>query len=217
MPKKKHPLNLAKWKFAKHRAQSRFRNIEFKFSFEDWYAWWLNHGVDKNINIAWTGPERPCMCRIGDSGPYELNNVYFATNSQNAHDGNKNGKSGGQLQFKYRWGNQRVSGSCLLQHKIPSPYVKWFVPENYDYHNQHYSEILRRRYYKSQAINYWIYQDTRYKTVQDIAQGLHGTIRQVKTWIAQGLITKQRGRWDISLEDYIKNNSYFPDPYLFAK
>jgi hypothetical protein len=208
---------LAKWKYAKHRAQSRFRNIEFNFSFDEWYAWWLNHGVDKNVNIKWTGPERPCMCRTGDSGPYELNNVYFATNSQNAQDGNKNGKSGGQFQFKYRWGNQRVSLSCLLQYKIPSYYIKWFVPENYDHYNQLYSETLRRRYYKSQAINYWVYHNNKYQTVQDIAQDLQCTVRQIKNLITQGLITKQRGRWDITLADYIKIHSYFPDPHLFAK
>ena len=30
-----HPLALAKWKFAKHRAQSKYRGIEFNFSFKE--------------------------------------------------------------------------------------------------------------------------------------------------------------------------------------
>ena len=81
-----HPLALAKWKFAKHRAQSKYRGIEFNFSFKEWYDWWLSNGIDKNIDIKWVGPERPCMCRKGDDGPYEINNVYFATNSENTKE-----------------------------------------------------------------------------------------------------------------------------------
>jgi hypothetical protein len=211
MTKQKDPLNLAKWKFAKHRAQSKYRNIQFNFTFNDWYSWWLNHGVDKNINVKWTGSNRPCMCRTGDTGPYQLDNVYFATNSQNAQDGNQNGRSGGQFQYNYRWGNQLVSSTFLIEQNICKH--NWFKPDVYDLYNKKYSEILKHRYYKADAINYWLYNNQRYQTQQQVAQAVPCRRQKLQDLITAGTVIKCRGRWDISLEDYVKQNSYFPDPF----
>jgi hypothetical protein len=207
----KHPLNLAKWKFARHRAQSKFRGIGFYFSFEDWYAWWLSHGVDKNVNTNWTGPGRPCMCRTGDTGPYELNNVYFGTNSDNARDRHKNGKVPYFQELKYRWGNQLVSSTFLKQQKANR--LERFTIEAYDQNNRKHSETLYKRYYKSNTINYWIYNGQRYQTRAQVTQAVPCTRDQIDRLIRNGTVVKCRGRWDISLEDYVKQNSCFPDPY----
>jgi hypothetical protein len=83
MPKKAHPLALSKIKYARHKAQSKYRNIDFNFSFEEWHQWWLNHGIDKNIDVKWDDGYRPCMCRYEDNGAYEYSNVYFGTNLEN--------------------------------------------------------------------------------------------------------------------------------------
>jgi len=80
---KPHPLANAKKKYSRHRAQSKFRNIEFKFTFEEWYDWWLSHGIDRNIDVKWPGKDRPCMCRKNDQGAYEQSNVYFGTHVDN--------------------------------------------------------------------------------------------------------------------------------------
>ena len=54
---KTHPLSLAKKKYSRHKAQSKFRKIDFNFTFDEWYNWWLKHGVDKN-SIVFERPER---------------------------------------------------------------------------------------------------------------------------------------------------------------
>lgn len=81
---KPHPLALARKKFSRHRAQARFRGIDFLFDFDTWYAWWLSHGVDKNTDTVWDSKGRLCMCRYGDTGPYEPSNVYCDTHANNS-------------------------------------------------------------------------------------------------------------------------------------
>jgi hypothetical protein len=82
---------LARIKFSRHRAQARYRGIDFEFDFESWDRWWLSHGVDKNLDVKWNNDSgRLCMCRYGDEGPYAEHNVYLATHSQNARDSAKN-------------------------------------------------------------------------------------------------------------------------------
>ena len=75
--------DLAKWKYQKHKAQAKYRNIEFKFTFEEWVTWWASHGVNKYDDVKWEPKDRPCMCRFNDVGPYEKDNVYFATHAVN--------------------------------------------------------------------------------------------------------------------------------------
>jgi hypothetical protein len=64
------------------RAETNKRNISFEITFSEWYYWWLENGVDKNIDSA----HDLCMCRNNDTGPYRLDNIYFATRSQNVKD-----------------------------------------------------------------------------------------------------------------------------------
>jgi hypothetical protein len=212
MPKKTHPLSLAKWKFAKHRAQAKFRNIEFKFSFEEWYQWWLNNGVDKNIYQQWASTQRPCMCRNNDTGPYEVNNVYFATHVQNTRD-STNHRGGAKQKFQYRWADQTVSSSFLLKQGIHSKYHPWFKIDVYDHYNQLYSKTLEQRYFRK-CIWCWIYQDKKYTTASELAQHLKCSTTTVHNKSRKGLFKKKFARPDISLEDYIRQKSFFPDPYI---
>ena len=110
-----HPLSLAKKKYSRHRAQARFRNIDFNFSFEDWYEWWLQHGVDKNVHTRWRGPDRLCMCRYGDVGAYEWNNVYCATHIKNVHDRHATNKPY-NYDPVYRLGDQLVTHREVKQY-----------------------------------------------------------------------------------------------------
>jgi uncharacterized short protein YbdD (DUF466 family) len=79
-------------KFQRHRAQAKFRGIDFDFEWEDWHAWWLSNGVDKNQHDPRRGGDRLCMARHGDSGGYNLDNVYICTVSQNNTDAAANGR-----------------------------------------------------------------------------------------------------------------------------
>ena len=65
----------------KYRAQQR--GIPFILSFQEWDSWWLSNGVDKNIKQSPISKNTLCMCRNGDTGAYELSNIYCATVSTN--------------------------------------------------------------------------------------------------------------------------------------
>lgn len=72
----------AKNRFQIHRYSAKTRNIPFELTFDEWYNWWLSHGIDKEYPQK-RGPNMPCMCRYGDTGPYNLSNIYFDTSSNN--------------------------------------------------------------------------------------------------------------------------------------
>lgn len=82
-------------RFHRQRAQARFRDIDFRFTWAAWHQWWLDHGVDRNVLNPERGRDRLCMCRFGDEGAYESSNVYLATHSENASDAAKNGRHRG--------------------------------------------------------------------------------------------------------------------------
>ena len=60
------------------------RGIAFYLSYDEWYQWWLQHGIDTNLSQGPMTKDTLCMCRFNDSGPYTLNNIYCDTNSNNA-------------------------------------------------------------------------------------------------------------------------------------
>jgi len=69
-----------------HRRTANKRNIPFLFTFSEWDNWWLQNGVDKNLPCEPNNGNTLCMCRYNDVGPYEIDNVYCATRSQNTKD-----------------------------------------------------------------------------------------------------------------------------------
>jgi hypothetical protein len=174
------PDALAKWKYDKHKAQSKFRGIDFLMTYDEWYNWWLSNGVDKKLDIKWTGKNRPCMCRFGDTGPYALGNVFFGLNPDNAKDRHKN-YVGVDLTFKsrekknYKWGDEIISCNDLINvHKIPYEKRYYYRATTYDKFNKEVSARLTRRWNK----------------------------------------LSNRARKQITLEEYIKQNSRYPNPYF---
>jgi hypothetical protein len=71
-----------------HKAKAKTRGIGFLLTFDEWYDWWLSNGIDKNTQPpqSRTDPNVLCMCRINDTGPYQLGNIYCATRGQNSKD-----------------------------------------------------------------------------------------------------------------------------------
>lgn len=82
-------LSYAKLRFREHRKGARIRGVPFDLTFDQWYNWWLSHGVDRNLPRV-NNSDTLCMCRTGDQGPYNLDNIYCATKRQNTIDGHKN-------------------------------------------------------------------------------------------------------------------------------
>ena len=72
----KQKYHIQKW-------HSEKRNIEWKFTFESWLAWWgddiVNRGRCKGQLV---------MARYGDQGPYHPDNVRKATQAENNEEKN---------------------------------------------------------------------------------------------------------------------------------
>ena len=151
MPRKKDALALAKLKYARHAAQSRYRGIEFKFAFDEWNQWWLSHGIDKNVDTKWSGSYRPCMCRLGDMGAYEASNVYFANHTDNVRDAsrnNRNNSHGFKTVAKYQWGTELVTLEQLkkLTPLAFGPLRGLFLEKDYEANKAYEFNKLQRRW-----------------------------------------------------------------------
>jgi hypothetical protein len=73
-----------------HKSSAKNRGIEFNLTFDEWFNWWLNNGLDKNFSQGKRNKDTLCMCRFNDTGGYSLDNIYCATASQNVKDMTKN-------------------------------------------------------------------------------------------------------------------------------
>ena len=71
--------------YSQQKSNAKARGVEFNISFEDWKSVWLESGkwADRG-----RGKGKYCMCRVGDSGAYEVGNVFIGLNEQNISDGN---------------------------------------------------------------------------------------------------------------------------------
>jgi hypothetical protein len=75
---RRHPERRA---FGLQKSSAKQRGIEFLFSFAEWVAWWGDDFAKRG-----RGAYDLCMARDGDTGPYEVGNVYKATNAENRAD-----------------------------------------------------------------------------------------------------------------------------------
>ena len=73
--------NIVNYHGQKHAAKNR--GIEFKFDFLTWVVWWVNTGHFDERGVKMHDYQ---MCRIGDTGNYEWNNVYCDTAENNKRD-----------------------------------------------------------------------------------------------------------------------------------
>jgi hypothetical protein len=130
-------LSYAKLRFRDHRKGARTRNIPFQLTFEEWYNWWLAQGEDRNIPRV-NDSTTLCMCRIGDQGPYSINNIYCATRRQNTIDGHKNNPN---ISGRYRKKMRTPSGT--FQSKIEAAKAlkvhtttlsKWLISKPTEYY-----------------------------------------------------------------------------------
>lgn len=69
-----------KGKYTSQRAHAKKRGIPFLLTFEEWWSVWEASGKFSQMG-AKLGDY--CMCRVGDTGPYVLGNVYIASTHHN--------------------------------------------------------------------------------------------------------------------------------------
>lgn len=221
MARHKDPLSLAKVKYARHRAQSKYRNIGFNFSFDDWYNWWLSHGVDKNQDIKWPSNYRPCMCRKNDTGDYEPNNVYFANHVDNVKDLFKHGKGNPQGKLtnkKYKWNDAEITLEELkkIVPNIAHHNLYWFSIKNYDKNNLKESLRLKKEWLKLpfRTIKWWETPVGCFKSIDEAAASLNMK-RHIFEYALKTKVYKKHEIPNIpTLEQYIRANSKFPNPHI---
>lgn len=207
MAKITHPLSLARKKYARHKAQSKFRNIGFNFSFDDWYQWWLSNGIDKNQKDKWDPFNRPCMCRYNDSGPYEISNVYFSNNVENTRDRFK--KS-----FMYRWKDDVLPRhEFMKKYNIERHYLKKYLDKDYFKNLDEETKTLTLRYNKKFKDKIYFEYDGQKYTCVALSKKLsvsRPTVNNRSKNPDKFGIKKIIIKPNLSLEDYIKQNSIYP-------
>lgn len=73
----------ARSQFFDQRVSARWRGIEFKLSFDEWWEIWQKSG---HWQERGRGVDKYCMARIGDKGAYEVGNVKIVTGSRNSSE-----------------------------------------------------------------------------------------------------------------------------------
>lgn len=134
---KRNPLRHARICWNRQRCQSRDRGIDFNLTFEEWYKWFLDQGVDRNIpqkneGSAW------CMARKNDQGPYEIGNIYLATMVQNCKDAHSNGRIPKGLNHPSYHKGRKINtpdGSFYIDeaakyYKITPQAIRWRIKHN---------------------------------------------------------------------------------------
>jgi len=75
----------AKTKYTTHKSNAKRRGIEFNLTFEQWFDIWEKSG---KWDERGRGANKYCMCRVGDTGSYSVNNVFIGQGKHNVSDGN---------------------------------------------------------------------------------------------------------------------------------
>lgn len=216
-----HPLSLAKLKYARHKAQAKFRNIDFNFDFDTWYQWWLSNGIDKNIKVKWNGAYRPCMCRIGDTGPYDINNVYLANHIENVSDAIKNKKNnprGARTDKNYRYGDKLYSLYELKDLNVIDIKDRgYYRVETYDQKNIKETLRLINRYNKyldHKTKKMWETPAGMFDNIADAVKSVNVSRNIFLYRVDKGIYKKHIIRLVPTLKEYIIQNSRYPDPYM---
>jgi hypothetical protein len=83
-------MKIYKQRYFEQRQSARNRGISFELTFDDWFSIWQNSG---KWELRGRGKGTYVMSRIGDAGPYAVNNVYINSQEQNASEARKGQKS----------------------------------------------------------------------------------------------------------------------------
>lgn len=64
--------------YTRHKSNAKVRGIEFLLSYAEWIDWWGDDYAERG-----RGANKLVMARIGDVGPYSLDNIIKITGSEN--------------------------------------------------------------------------------------------------------------------------------------
>jgi len=213
----KHPFWRAILKYQRHRALAKFRGIDFNFNYEDWYQWWLNQGIDKNVDVKWQGGQRPCMCRYDDKGPYEIGNVYMASNTQNVQDAWANGKWK-PVKKIYLYNGQPMTIWELRDVIGYKKEPKFFHKDHIDAYKQVEFKRLSNKYDRLpkyvKTPRLWEGNKDSWHTSEQAAYTELGITQGRYQYLTDQGYVRRKIVQGLTLEEYIRQNSRYPDPKL---
>jgi hypothetical protein len=76
-------LRNAKQRFKDNKNRVLKMNNKWEISFEDWYAWWLSHGIDKELPGEAYSKLSLMLVRIDETKPYTIDNIQAMTRGKN--------------------------------------------------------------------------------------------------------------------------------------
>lgn len=79
MGRHKVPLRYAKQKFKENKDRCLKMGNQWTIQFEDWYQWWLSHGIDKNATGEAYTKHSLILVRKDDTKPYSIDNITAMT------------------------------------------------------------------------------------------------------------------------------------------
>lgn len=100
------------------KSNAKTRGVSFLLTFEQWLSIWTESG---KLDQRGRGADKFCMCRNGDVGSYEVDNVFIGTGRENVRAGNLGKLDSDETRQKK---SQSMRG-------IPHP---WCVGENNSMH-----------------------------------------------------------------------------------
>jgi len=103
----------------------RDRGIQFKFTFEQWCAWWEDNLGPDWFQLRGCRKDKYVMARKGDKGPYALWNVKCITHSENSREQHNNkGKRLTEAQVIEIYMSDRSKTVLSAQFKVSKDTIK---------------------------------------------------------------------------------------------
>lgn len=97
-------------RYLKHKTSAKRRGIEFKLTFEEWWAIWAPHYESRGTSAG-----QMQMCRTGDVGPYASWNVRIDTVEANRAEAKYSGQAKAEIRD---WGEPRPDARFWVHDRL---------------------------------------------------------------------------------------------------
>lgn len=213
----KQPQWRAILKYQRHRALCKYRGIPFNFTFEEWNQWWLDNGVDKNQDTKWVGRERLCMSRYNDQGAYELGNVYLIEIGESVREHHERGHWKPKRKT-YIYNGEPMTIVELREHIGTRMDAKFFHKDHIDKFKQVEFKKLKNKYDRLPKVvkfpKFWEGHKDKWHTSEKAAYTELGITKGRYQYLTDQGQKRRRQDVGLTLEQYIRANSRYPDPLL---
>ncbi len=118
-------IKIAEKKYRGQKSHSKARGIDFNLTFDEWLNIWLKSG---HWEQRGRGKGTYVMSRVGDTGPYEIGNVFIQSNYDNVIQAQKGSVRSAEsnLKRKLTQSGRKQSAEWIANRikKVRGPYKK---------------------------------------------------------------------------------------------